>query len=282
MNNENVVISENLYKHFIVKPGKKKVDALTDINIEVPAGKLTALIGPDGAGKTTFMRLVCGLMMPSEGNITVLGINTKENPQGIQDRISYMPQRFGLYEDLSIQENLNLYADLYGVPKDIRDKRFERLLKMTGLEEFTKRQAGKLSGGMKQKLGLACTLVRSPELLLLDEPTVGVDPLSRRELWEILQNLVKDENLTVLVNTAYMDEAELCHKVIVIHKSSILATGTPKELALIGENRCYKIQPPAGMPSRILQTKLLDDKKNIVDAVPEGGEVRFITQSKRN
>lgn len=279
MNNENVVISENLYKHFIVKPGKKKVDALTDINIEVPAGKLTALIGPDGAGKTTFMRLVCGLMMPSEGNITVLGINTKENPQGIQDRISYMPQRFGLYEDLSIQENLNLYADLYGVPKDVRDKRFERLLKMTGLEEFTKRQAGKLSGGMKQKLGLACTLVRSPELLLLDEPTVGVDPLSRRELWEILQNLVKDENLTVLVNTAYMDEAELCHKVIVIHKSSILATGTPKELALIGENRCYKIQPPAGMPSRILQTKLLDDKKNIVDAVPEGGEVRFITQS---
>lgn len=279
MNDENIVIAENLYKHFIVKPGKKKIDALTNINIEIPAGKLTALIGPDGAGKTTFMRLICGLMMPSEGNITVLGINTKENPQEIQNRISYMPQRFGLYEDLSIQENLNLYADLYGVPKEIREDRFDQLLKMTGLEEFTKRQAGKLSGGMKQKLGLACTLVRSPELLLLDEPTVGVDPLSRRELWEILQKLVKEEKLTVLVNTAYMDEAELCHKVIVIHKSSILAMGTPKELSLIGENRCFKIQPPAGIPSRILQTKLLDDKKNIVDAVPEGGEVRFITQS---
>lgn len=279
MNDENIVIAENLYKHFIVKPGKKKIDALTNINIEIPAGKLTALIGPDGAGKTTFMRLICGLMMPSEGNITVLGINTKENPQEIQNRISYMPQRFGLYEDLSIQENLNLYADLYGVPKEIREDRFNQLLKMTGLEEFTKRQAGKLSGGMKQKLGLACTLVRSPELLLLDEPTVGVDPLSRRELWEILQKLVKEEKLTVLVNTAYMDEAELCHKVIVIHKSSILAIGTPKELSLIGENRCFKIQPPAGIPSRILQTKLLDDKKNIVDAVPEGGEVRFITQS---
>lgn len=217
MNDENIVIAENLYKHFIVKPGKKKIDVLTNINIEIPAGKLTALIGPDGAGKTTFMRLICGLMMPSEGNITVLGINTKENPQEIQNRISYMPQRFGLYEDLSIQENLNLYADLYGVPKEIREDRFDQLLKMTGLEEFTKRQAGKLSGGMKQKLGLACTLVRSPELLLLDEPTVGVDPLSRRELWEILQKLVKEEKLTVLVNTAYMDEAELCHKVIVIH-----------------------------------------------------------------
>lgn len=279
MNDKNIVIAKNLYKHFIVKPEKKKIDALTNINIEIPEGKLTALIGPDGAGKTTFMRLICGLMMPSEGNITVLGINTKENPQEIQNRISYMPQRFGLYEDLSIQENLNLYADLYGVPTEIRKERFDQLLKMTGLEEFTKRQAGKLSGGMKQKLGLACTLVRSPELLLLDEPTVGVDPLSRRELWEILQKLVKEENLTVLVNTAYMDEAELCHKVIVIHKSSILAMGTPKELSLIGENRCFKIQPPAGMPSRILQTKLLDDKKNIVDAVPAGGEVRFITQS---
>lgn len=279
MNDKNIVIAKNLYKHFIVKPGKKKIDALTNINIEIPEGKLTALIGPDGAGKTTFMHLICGLMMPSEGNITVLGINTKENPQEIQNRISYMPQRFGLYEDLSIQENLNLYADLYGVPTEIRKERFDQLLKMTGLEEFTKRQAGKLSGGMKQKLGLACTLVRSPELLLLDEPTVGVDPLSRRELWEILQKLVKEENLTVLVNTAYMDEAELCHKVIVIHKSSILAMGTPKELSLIGENRCFKIQPPAGMPSRILQTKLLDDKKNIVDAVPAGGEVRFITQS---
>lgn len=277
MNNENVVIAENLYKYFIVKPGNKKVEALTNINIEIPVGKLTALIGPDGAGKTTFMRLVCGLMMPSEGNITVLGINTKENPQEIQNRISYMPQRFGLYEDLSIQENLNLYADLYGVPKEIRNERFERLLKMTGLEDFTERQTGKLSGGMKQKLGLICTLVRSPELLLLDEPTVGVDPLSRRELWEILQKLVKEENITVLVNTAYMDEAELCHKVIVIHKSTILATGTPKELSLIGDDRCFKIQPPSGMPSRILQTKLLDDKQNIIDAVPEGDEVRFIT-----
>lgn len=280
MKEENVIIAENLYKHFIVKPSRKVTDALTDINIKIPSGKLVALIGLDGAGKTTFMRLTCGLMKPSEGNLIVLGINTKEKPQEIQNRISYMPQRFGLYEDLSIQENLNLYADLHGISHEERKERFERLLKMTGLAGFTERQAGKLSGGMKQKLGLACTLVRSPEILLLDEPTAGVDPLSRRELWEILQELVKEEKLTILVSTAYMDEAELCEKVIVMHKSKVLAEGTPEELSLKAENSCFKIQPPADMPSRILQIKLLDDKENIIDAVPEGGEVRFIISSK--
>ena len=279
MNEENIVIAENLHKSFFSKSSKKTTDALTNINIEIPRGKLTALIGPDGAGKTTFIRLVCGLMFPSDGKLTVLGMETKDNPQEIQNKISYMPQRFGLYEDLSIQENLNLYADLHGVSQEDRKKRFSELLKMTGLEPFTERQAGKLSGGMKQKLGLACTLVRSPELLLLDEPTVGVDPLSRKELWEILQKLVKDEKITILVSTAYMDEAELCQKVIVMHKSQVLAVGTPKELCLKAENRCFIVQPPAEMPSRILQTKLLDYKESIIDAVPEGGEVRFIARS---
>ena len=281
MNEENIVIAENLHKSFFSKSSKKTTDALTDINIEIPRGKLTALIGPDGAGKTTFIRLVCGLMFPSDGKLTVLGMETKDNPQEIQNKISYMPQRFGLYEDLSIQENLNLYADLHGVSQEERKKRFSELLKMTGLEPFTERQAGKLSGGMKQKLGLACTLVRSPELLLLDEPTVGVDPLSRKELWEILQKLVKDEKITILVSTAYMDEAELCQKVIVMHKSQVLAVGTPKELCLKAENRCFIVQPPAEMPSRILQTKLLDYKESIIDAVPEGGAVRFIIRSKK-
>ena len=281
MNTENVVIAENLYKRFIAKPSKKTINALTNINIKIPAGKLTALIGPDGAGKSTFMRLICGLMTPSEGNLTVLGINTKDNPQEIQNRISYMSQRFGLYEDLSIQENLDLYADLHGVSKKERRERFDELLKMTGLEAFTKRQAGKLSGGMKQKLSLACTLVRSPELLLLDEPTVGVDPLSRRELWEILQKLVQKEKLTVLVSTAYMDEAELCQKTIVMHKSKVLDVGTPEGLRRKAADKCFKIQPPKSMPSRLIQTKLLDDKENIIDAVPEGGAVRFIIRSKK-
>ena len=173
---------QGLSKRFIVKESKQEITALSGVSLTVPTGALTALVGPDGAGKTTLLRMVAGLLKPSEGQLTVLGFDVAANPQAVQDRISYMPQRFGLYEDLSVQENMDLYADLHGVPKAERAKRFERLLHMTDLGRFTDRPAGKLSGGMKQKLGLACTLVRSPQLLLLDEPFAGVDPLSRREL----------------------------------------------------------------------------------------------------
>mgnify|MGYP003289439580 CR=1 FL=1 len=226
----NVITATNISKSFYDKASKKEIVALENINITIPHGKLTALIGPDGAGKTTFLRMVCGLLVTSSGSLDVLGIDVTVNPQEVQDRISYMPQKFGLYEDLSVSENMNLYADLHGVPLEERKERFARLLEMTGLAKFTERLAGKLSGGMKQKLGLACTLVRSPELLILDEPTVGVDPLSRRELWEILQQLVADEGLTVLVSTAYMDEAELCSKVIVVEEGKILYDDAPKNL----------------------------------------------------
>ena len=187
MTERNVITATGICKSFFAKESKKETVALENINIAIPYGELTALIGPDGAGKTTFLRMVCGLLVPSSGSLDVLGIDVTVNPQEVQDRISYMPQKFGLYEDLSVSENMNLYADLHGVPLEERKERFDKLLEMTGLAKFTDRLAGKLSGGMKQKLGLACTLVRSPELLLLDEPTVGVDPLSRRELWEILQ-----------------------------------------------------------------------------------------------
>ena len=279
MNEQNIVVVENLYKHFMIKATHKKIEVLKNINLTIPNGKITALIGPDGAGKTTFMRLVCGLLLPSEGSINVLGLNTKKDSQQIQNRISYMPQKFGLYEDLTIIENLNLYADLHAVPINEREERFSRLLKMMGLDKFINRRAGKLSGGMKQKLGLACTLVRSPEFLLLDEPTVGVDPLSRRELWEILQKLVEDESLTVLVTTTYMEEAELCQKVIVMHNGEILSQGTPEELSLKAKDKCFVIKPPIGINPRILQARLLDDSHNIIDAIPEGGEVRFIISS---
>ena len=178
-----------------------EVVALDHINLSVRAGELTALVGPDGAGKTTFLRLICGLMDADEGSLRVDGMDVTADEQAVQDILSYMPQKFGLYEDLTIAENMTLYADLHGVPQDVRKTRFARLLDMTGLAAFTGRLAGKLSGGMKQKLGLACTLVRSPKLLILDEPTVGVDPLSRRELWEILQTLTKQEHLSVLVST---------------------------------------------------------------------------------
>jgi ABC-2 type transport system ATP-binding protein len=162
------------------------VRALDGVSLQADRGTLVAVVGPDAAGKTTLLRLIAGLMTADSGELKVLGIDVAEDPQNVQERIGYMPQKFGLYEDLSVQDNLDLYADLHGVSTEERRQRYPRLLEMTALGPFTKRLAGRLSGGMKQKLGLACTLVRSPELLLLDEPTVGVDPLSRRELWQII------------------------------------------------------------------------------------------------
>ena len=256
----NVITATNISKSFYDKASKKEIVALENINIAIPYGKLTALIGPDGAGKTTFLRMVCGLVVPSSGTLDVLGIDVTANPQKVQDRISYMPQKFGLYEDLSVSENMNLYADLHSVPLEERKERFARLLEMTGLAKFTERLAGKLSGGMKQKLGLACTLVRSPELLILDEPTVGVDPLSRRELWEILQQLVADEELTVLVSTAYMDEAELCSKVIVVEEGKVLYDDAP-------ENLQEYMHPPNEeifKKERTISDKVIIEVKNLV------------------
>lgn len=279
MDEEFVVSAQKLTRTFFDKATKKTITALQSINLNVPRGKMTAIIGPDGAGKTTFLRLICGLLLADSGELSVLDCDVRTQAEEIQARISYMPQKFGMYEDLSVLENMNLYADLHGIPQEMRQKRFAKLLSMTGLEKFTDRLAGKLSGGMKQKLGLACTLVRSPELLLLDEPTVGVDPLSRRELWEILKELVKSENLTVLVSTAYMEEAELCNKVVVLHHGQILADGTPQSLRALAQGRCWRITPPPSLPSRILQAALLDDAQNVLDAVPEGGAVRFIVRS---
>jgi ABC-2 type transport system ATP-binding protein len=169
------------------------VRALDGVSLEARDGTLTALVGPDGAGKTTLIRLIAGLITLDFGTLDVLDMDVVAQPQAVQDRIGYMPQKFGLYEDLSVAENLDLYADLHGISAAERERQYPRLPEMTALAPFTKRLAGRLSGGMKQKLGLACTLVRSPELILLDEPTVGVDPLSRRELWDIIHHLVKDE-----------------------------------------------------------------------------------------
>lgn len=274
---EYVVTTENLTKVFSQKNGTP-VTALEPLNVQVKKGVLSALIGPDGAGKTTFMRLIAGLMLPTDGHLTVLGKNVAETPQSVQDELSYMPQKFGLYEDLSVEENMNLYADLHGIPKDIRPERFDRLLTMTGLSPFTKRLAGKLSGGMKQKLGLACTLVRSPSLLLLDEPTVGVDPLSRRELWEILKSLVENDPISILVNTSYMDEAEMCADVFVMNRGRILMHGAPVDIRALAKNLCFSVQPPESVPTRVLQSLLLDDSEHIIDAVPDGGRVHFITR----
>ena len=273
-----VVVARQLRKTF-VSPTGEPLHAIDDISLTMRHGMLTALVGPDGAGKTTLIRMIAGLLKPDEGELLVLGSDVTADPQTVQDRISYMPQRFGLYEDLSVQENLDLYADLHGVPKAIRRERFAQLLDMTDLARFTDRPAGKLSGGMKQKLGLACTLVRSPELLVLDEPSVGVDPLSRRELWKILQQLVRAEDLSVVVSTAYMDEAERCAQVFVMNQGSLLAEGEPTVLAARAKGLTFIAYPPERMPARDLQAKLIDANEWIIDAVPKGGAVHFIRQS---
>ncbi|TWD78238.1 ABC-2 type transport system ATP-binding protein [Variovorax beijingensis] len=270
------VAARSLHKRFVAKGSKQVVRALDDVSLEVPTGSLTALVGPDGAGKTTLLRLMAGLMRADEGELRVLGIDVSADPQAVQDRISYMPQRFGLYDDLSVQENLDLYADLHGVLAGQRRQRYARLMEMTDLGRFTGRPAGKLSGGMKQKLGLACTLVRSPDLLLLDEPTVGVDPLSRRELWQIVQQLVDEEKLSVIVSTAYLDEAERCRHVFVLQEGRLIAQGTPDEIRGHAEGTCFVVAPPEGEAPRLMQARLLDARQQIVDAVPQGGEVHFI------
>jgi len=251
------------------------VQALDGVSLEVRHGELTALIGPDGAGKTTLIRLAAGLLRADSGTLKVLDIDVAVNPQRVQDRISYMPQRFGLYEDLSVAENLDLYADLHGVSAAQRAQRYPRLMEMTALAPFRQRLAGRLSGGMKQKLGLACTLVRSPELLLLDEPTVGVDPLSRRELWEIVRHLVADQGLSVLLSTAYLDEAERCSRVVLLHQGKVLAQGAPSEVTRNAAGSSYIAQPSAPGGARALQAQLLD-RPDIIDAVPDGGRVRFV------
>jgi ABC-2 type transport system ATP-binding protein len=256
-------------------PRQPVVHALQGVSFEVPRGMLTALVGPDGAGKTTLIRLAAGLLFADSGKMTVLGIDVASHPQQVQDRISYMPQRFGLYEDLTVQENLDLYADLHGVTHEARAERYPRLMEMTQLGRFTDRLAGKLSGGMKQKLGLACTLVRSPDLLLLDEPTVGVDPLSRRELWDIVRELVEKQGLTVLLSTAYLDEAEKCSHVVVLHQGKLLAQGQPGDLTNIARDRVFVAELPQGQSPRIVQSRLLD-QPGVIDAVPDGGRVRFV------
>lgn len=264
-----------VHKRFGGGKGVAEVHALNDVNLQVPHGGLVALVGPDGAGKTTLLRLAAALMPADGGDIRVLGLDPATQSQQVQDRISYMPQRFGLYEDLTVQENLDLYADLHGVPADMRRERYGRLLHMTDLTRFTDRLAGKLSGGMKQKLGLACTLVRSPDLLLLDEPTVGVDPLSRRELWEIVQQMVAEEQLSVVVSTSYLDEAERCEHVVVLHQGQVLAQGHPQDLRQPARGKVWLAHPAVNVPARMLQARLMQ-RPETLDAVPQGGDVRWL------
>ena len=203
--------------------------ALDRLNLEIPKGEIFGLVGPDGAGKTTTLRLFCGLLDPTEGEVTVAGYDASKQTDQVRDRIGYMAQRFGLYQDLTVEENMDFYADLFGILGAERAALSADLLRMTRMEPFRQRQAGKLSGGMKQKLALMCTLLHRPQILFLDEPTNGVDPLSRRDFWAILYQLLKD-GITILMTTAYLDEAERCNRVGLMYKGRLIRCDTPEAL----------------------------------------------------
>ncbi len=247
--------------------------ALDGITATIRSGEITGLVGPDGAGKTTLIRLMTGLMLPDAGTIEVLGFDTRTDAARIQAAIGYMPQRFGLYEDLSVQENLNLYADLRGLPTAERAAVFDELLTFTDLKRFTTRLAGKLSGGMKQKLGLACALLKKPRLLLLDEPGVGVDPISRRDLWKMVEALTT-EGIGVLWSTAYLDEAEACDRVLLLNGGKLLFAGLPSDLTERVAGRVYKLTGAAGRRRELLARTL--DEGNVVDGVIQGDAIRLV------
>ena len=206
-----------------------ELTAVDRLGFEVRPGELFGLVGPDGAGKTTTLRMLAGVLRPSEGDALLDGISVVREPERVKHRIAYMSQRFGLYADLTVLENLEFYADLYRVPRSERPARLERLFRFSNLGPFKDRLAGKLSGGMKQKLGLSCALVHQPRILLLDEPTFGVDPVSRRELWLIVHEMVA-EGVTAVVSTAYMDEAERFDRLALLHHGRLLAVDTPEAL----------------------------------------------------
>ncbi len=203
--------------------------AVNRISLSVAEGEIFGLVGPDGAGKTTTLRLLASIMEPTSGNAWIDGHHTVKEAETVKTKIGYMSQRFGLYSDLTVLENIHFYADLYGVPAKERKENIERLLSFSNLTPFQKRLAGNLSGGMKQKLGLACALIHTPKVLLLDEPTNGVDPISRRDFWRILYQLLR-EKVTIFVSTAYLDEAERCNRLALIHKGKLVACGTPEEI----------------------------------------------------
>jgi len=272
---EVVLAVRNLEKTFSSKKGPA-IQALRDVSLNALRGQVTGLVGADGAGKTTLIRTAAGLIVPTAGSVTVLGFDSVVDTIEIQSRVGYMPQKFGLYQDLTVKENMDLYADLQGVPSSERKDRYHRLLQMTGLEPYTRRMAGALSGGMKQKLGLACSLIKSPEMLLLDEPTVGVDPISRRELWKIVYELVERDGIGVLLSTAYLDEAERCDHVVVLHEGKKLAEGTPREFKERVGQKVVLVDPPPDIKPRQIHTHLVG-KAHIIDATIRSGRVRVVT-----
>jgi ABC-2 type transport system ATP-binding protein len=244
--------------------------AVSDLSFAVPAGQIFGLVGPDGAGKSTTIRMLAGILPPDAGKIRVAGCDVVADPESVKSVISYMPQRFGLYEDLTVDENIRFYADLFGMARRPREQRAEELLRACAMSEFRRRLAGKLSGGMKQKLGLVCALIHIPRVLLLDEPTTGVDPVSRREFWAMLYALL-GQGVTILVSTSYLDEAERCHRLALLHQGRLLICDRPEDLrARLTKAVLAVVSPEAG---RIKQ--MLADVEGISGAIVVGDSVHL-------
>jgi len=256
MNDSIAIKTENLTKRF----GSNI--AVDNLNLEIKRGELFGLVGPDGAGKTTTMRLLTAIMDPTGGEAWIAGHSIINEGETIKEKIGYMSQRFGLYEDLTVMENILFYADIYEVPRKERHQKIERLLGFSNLTPFKDRLAGRLSGGMKQKLGLACALIHTPDVLFLDEPTNGVDPVSRRDFWKILYDLLR-EGVTIFVSTAYLDEAERCTSIGLIHKGNQLITDTPE-----------KIKKSIGIPTIEMWT---EDSRNTAEIIRRSGDIKGVS-----
>lgn len=266
-----LVKAKNLNKSF------KDIKAISNLNLEIKEGKITGLVGPDGAGKTTLIRIMTALVDFDNGELELLGYKLPKDSKKIQEEIGYMPQRFGLYEDLTVLENLKLYANLQSIKPIEQKQRIEELLEFINLKNFTQFLAKDLSGGMKQKLGLACALIKKPKLLLLDEPGVGVDPISRRELWSIVTKLTQ-EGVTVIWSTAYLDEAALCEEVILLNEGEVLFKGNPKKLSQTMENKVFKIVGEIKDKRKTLRLALKNE--NIKDGVILGNSIKLICEEK--
>ena len=273
----NWIIDANQLEKVFKNEAGENVSALRGVSFRMKKGEIIGVLGPDGAGKSTLIRIVTGLMKPSTGQMRVFGFDVAKQAPEIQKRIGYMPQRLGLYEDLTVQENLVLYARLHGICGQEQQEKMKRLLRMASLERFSERLAGKLSGGMKQKLSLCCCLISSPELMLLDEPTVGVDPMSRRELWMMIQQAVKESGMSVLVSTSYMDESGYCDRVLVLYEGEMLCNCSPDQVIQVAEGKTYRLYVGNGENLRTLHRRLANWPA-MINVSPEGNWIRVTTE----
>ncbi len=258
---------QNLHKRY---KSQHEKDAIKDLNLSVDAGSLYGLIGPDGAGKSTTLRILASVIKPTSGEVHVNGFNAIEDPESIRPFIGYMPQLFSLYHDLTVRENLDFFASIYNVPKEEKEARIDEMMAFIRLQDYHNRRARNLSGGMKKKLALACSLIHNPRILILDEPSTGVDPVSRRELWLLLAEVVS-KGVTAIISTPYMDEAERCSEVAILYEGHVVAQGQP---AALKKSLPYEIVEVKAKPRKLMRSTVAN-QKNLIDWRPVGDRIRI-------